>query len=171
MNAVEVARKQMRHIRKRTKQLLEPIDAELWYEIPEGIDCSIAWQAGHLALSHYFNGIVCTAGPTKEIRESFPIKAYAEMYGIGSDPKAEHELRPTKEEFMAALDGTMELFERTLDALDESSLDEDSVLKHPVYKTKGECLDWTFLHETWHLGQIAMIRRGLGVPMIINPNP
>ena len=168
MNAIENARKQMRHIRSRTKQLLEPIDADMWYTIPDGIDCSIAWQAGHLILSHYFNGIVCTMGPSKAVRELIPIKQYAEMYGIGSKPDAEYELKPTKEELLAQLDGMMELFESALDDLDENDLDKDSVLKHPVYKTREECMDWTYLHETWHLGQIAMIRRGLGMALQFN---
>lgn len=165
MTQLEFAAAQMEHIRSRTMKMLQAVDAELWYTIPEGIDSSIAWQAGHLIISQYFNGIACVTGPDKSLKELFPIRDYATMYGISSDPKAEFDLRPSKEEFLQQLEGLQTHLLQLWSSLDDAILTEPSVLPHPAYKTKGECLNWTALHETWHLGQIAMIRRGLGKPL------
>lgn len=165
MTEIDHIRKQTIHIAKRTRDMLEGVDEALWYTVPAEMNTSVAWQAGHLIVARYFNGIACITGPDKAMYEVFPVRDYANMYGIDSDPSATHEIQPTKAEFLAQLDGVLTATLKVLDSIDEAILTEEPVLKHPAYKTKGEILNWCYMHETWHLGQLALLRRVLGVPL------
>lgn len=56
-----------------------------------------------------------------------------------------------------------------LEKLSEEELDAplEAVpnFKHPVASTKYEALAFSFKHEMWHVGQLSMLKRILGIPM------
>jgi uncharacterized damage-inducible protein DinB len=164
MTEIDHIRKQLLHIAKRTKHIFDAVDEEHWYTVPSELNTSMAWQAGHLVISRYFNAIACITGPDRTLYEVFPIRDYVKMYGIDSDPSTAHEMQPTKAEFMDQLDGVLAATLKVLDSIDDSILGEEPAMKHPAYRTKGDILHWSYMHEAWHLGQVAMLRRVLGVP-------
>ena len=169
MTEADFIRKQLIHVRSRAKSLLSSVAAEHWYTIPEGIDSSLAWQAGHIVLSQYFNGIVCTVGRDKSMYEVFNVKQFAQAYGMGSKATPWEEGMPTKDDLLKAMDGVMERCLIALDSIPLESYTGPVTFKHPTYKTIGDVLHWQYHHEMWHCGQIATVRRGLGIPLQFNP--
>jgi len=166
MTKIDFIKNQMHSVRERTKAILAPIPHGLWHTMPEGQHSTIAWQAGHIIISQYFNGIACVSGPDKRLYDVFPIKQYAADYGIGSKPADSPDEPTYKNTYLQQMDGVMEFMMQSLDQLDEALLTEAPVLKHPTYNTRGEVLEWTAFHETWHLGQISLLRKALGVPVV-----
>ena len=49
-----------------------------------------------------------------------------------------------------------------IDSLVEMNLKDKTEIINPVAKTKYDALTFTFKHQMWHNGQIAMIKRIIG---------
>ncbi|HEX9649012.1 MAG TPA: DinB family protein [Cyclobacteriaceae bacterium] len=153
--------------RKLVKSLLNELPAGKWYETPAGINSNIAWQAGHLVISQYFNAIIVVKGSNKEIQENIPLRQYAIWFAMGSNP-TELKEEFTPDVFNKHLDFVAAVAQKVLFSLSEDDLSrplEPSKMPHPIAKNKLEALSWHFKHEIWHCGQIAMIRRAIGCPV------
>lgn len=150
------------HVRSRTLKLFDGVDAELWTVVPEGSNSCLAWQAGHIIISEYFNAVACPFGPDRSYYDLFPIKEYATKYGIGSKGTevAGHDDKTTfMERFETVHAKSMDIWR----GLEPAQLDGSPVLKHPTYQTIPDIIRWSSLHEMWHLGQVAALRTLLGV--------
>ncbi len=167
MNRIDFLKDQSTSTRKITKDLLSDIPDDLWYTIPDVINTNIAWQVGHLTISQFFNGISVIVGFNKGAAEAFPIRKYSEQFTPGMTPDVVWELKPSPSEFMENLNKLNEVALSVLDTLKEIDLDaplEPTKFPHPLATTKWESLTWNFRHESWHAGQISMIKRVLGKP-------
>jgi len=167
MSIIEFIDYQSQESRKLVKAILNEVPGEKWHEIPDGINSNLAWQAGHLVISEYFNAIIVVKGSNKDVQENIPLREYATLFAMGSDPsKVTKEFTP--ERLNKDLDFVHKIAKDVLLSLSEEELDkplEPSKFPHPTAKTKLEALSWHFKHEIWHSGQMAMIRRQIGKPI------
>ena len=122
----------------------------------------LLWTIGHLAISNdWFRGLL-KAGPS-DVPE-----AYQKLFGAGSKPLPDRAAFPPIAELRAA-------FERTFAALAAAvgSLTEEDGLKPTLSETGGFCsdradaVDKAIWHEGWHAGQLASLRKSLGLPSVI----
>ncbi|MEE9430723.1 MAG: DinB family protein [Melioribacteraceae bacterium] len=124
---------------------------------------SINWQVGHLTISKYFHSIQSVLQKddqiNKQINKQIPLDNFLKYYFAGSNPTSKWINRPDAKqllEFMEIVDKATFL---TLEKLMESNLEEKTEIGNPVAKTKYDALTFTFKHQMWHNGQIAMIKR------------
>ena len=121
------------------------------------------WTYGHLATAtDWFAGLI--DGKPTSIPES-----YQGLFGMGSAPKPNAAAYPPLGEVRAVADAS---FRRVLDAL---SVLSDRDLFAPVegdgagFATdKLDAAVKGLWHEGWHLGQLAALRRGMGLPPMMS---
>ena len=146
------------HSNRWTEKILSSFPKELWEISPKGFKTNMNWQVGHVIISTYFHSILCISGSDEEIKESFSPREYSTLYGMGSNALADLDTKPTAS---TMLDNLALLDQRSLDILDSlnvEDLDEKTLLRNPVAKTKKDALVWTFKHRMWHTGQMALIK-------------
>lgn len=115
------------------------------------------WTFGHLAATAAW-GLSTIGGPKNAVPES-----YDKLFGMGSTPTADASAYPSLAEVKKAYEDT---HAKLLAAARGMT---DAQLKTPV-EAGGFATDRADLlfklawHEAWHLGQIADLRRALGLP-------
>lgn len=158
---LDLAVAQIKFARDYTKQLLEDVTEDEWFQRVDGCPTHLAWQVGHLAMAQYGLTLARIRGREPEDRELISKQFYA-CFKKGSDPLAEgaefpsiSEIRDTMERINAT--SMEELVKHTDDSLSES-------LPAPtaVFDTKLGSVLFCSFHEMLHAGQIGLLRRMLG---------
>ena len=168
MTAIETLAKQTIDANLWVEKLIANIPEEQWTDTPEGIQSNISWQIGHLIISIYYHTILVIKGHQPEIFQKVPIKEYADLFTVASIPTiAADKSAPSELKSHYAI--ITEASIKTIKSLSEEELNHKLVpgeVEHPVAKTKFEALDWNIKHTMWHCGQIATLKRVLGVSHI-----
>jgi hypothetical protein len=123
---------------------------------PNGLANHALWTYGHLATTCSW-GLSVIAGPGAAVPEG-----YEKLFGMDSTPTADASQYPPLAEVKKYYD---ELHERLVIALHGMT---DADLEAPIEamgfaKTKGDLATKLAWHEGWHLGQVADLRRVLGI--------
>ena len=127
-----------------------------------GADNHLAWTLGHQALSRaWFASSI--SGVMPPIPES-----YKNLFGTNSRPSPDPAMYPPLDQLRAA-------YRTSLDALIAAAESlKDSDLAKPAHGDSGGWLTTRLdavlkaaWHEGWHGGQIATLRRGLGLPPVM----
>ncbi len=124
----------------------------------------IAWQLGHLVCSEHGITNGAKAGSAAALDADF-IERYSRKNTGSDDPNIFRESKKTLlEMYSAQRDATLALVE----TLSESDFDAPSPEKFKGYgPTVGSLLLLQGSHEMLHAGQVAVIRRVLGKPILI----
>jgi len=134
----------------RTRQILkgtlEGLSPELLDVIPEGFNNNIHWQVGHIlktAEFFLFTGV-----------ETLP-ENYQQLFGPGSKPTEWPADVPSVEALLEQLDDQLERIQQ----VDVETFNEK--LANPMLgcETKGEFVAFGAFHESFHLGQIHILKR------------
>jgi hypothetical protein len=145
--------------RKWTTNLLTDIEPQRWFNMPGGGTGHVAWQVGHLAASQ----IVlihnrCFGKPLDACMH----EAERLVFGRGSTPVGD----PSKYPPIAAIRATFDRIQNEaiemIRTLTDADLDAPAGDAHPLFANKAGAIGTAALHETFHAGQIAMIRRVFG---------
>ena len=153
-------------VRSRTLALLADIPPDSWYSTPSGVTTHIAWQVGHIAMAEYRIGLHMQRG-VQHGDDAIISQELLSLCGRGSSPSTDAvqygnpgELLETCGRVHAAVR------EQVLRSSDQALLAAPE-RAHPLgFQTKGEVLGWLPLHEMTHYGQIALLRRMLGLTFI-----
>ncbi|MBX3396003.1 MAG: DinB family protein [Phycisphaerae bacterium] len=146
--------------RKWTESLLADIEESRWFEMPCSPTGHIAWQIGHLAASQI--GLVhhrCAGRPLDEVLP----EGTRLMFGRGSTPVADSTKYPPISEIRSLFVRTQrEVIDmvRNFSAADLES--PAGTEPHPMFSSKAGAISMAAMHETFHAGQIAMLRRAFG---------
>ncbi|MBD3637058.1 MAG: DinB family protein [Crocinitomicaceae bacterium] len=147
---------------KWTNSIIEDIEEAHWGYIDEA-GTSINWLFGHQVISKYFHSIISILKAdgvlVRDLNKEIPLETYFKYYFAGSDPRADWKQRPGKEELMRHWNLLCNVCTEMIPLLNEPGLDSETEIKNPVAKTKYEALAFTFKHQMWHNGQIAMVKR------------
>ena len=123
----------------------------------------LAWQLGHLACTEEDVAGLFTAGsaPAPLVPESLRMLCSTG----GPPPKADTEF-PTLAELWTLLERTHKRLLDVLDAASPAELDRPPRVANPYFHTLGQGIYETALHENYHVGEIAALRKALGKPRI-----
>ena len=147
-------------VRKYTLSLLEGLEESDWYWMPDAFPTHIAWQLGHIAMSHYGLTLFRQRGRT-EIDTKLMRGKFRKLFMKGTTPKEGAENNPDPKEILEVLD---RVYQQTMVELPsfEAHLDETVDAPHAAFATKYGSLLFAPDHEMLHAGQIGMLRRLMG---------
>lgn len=143
-----------------TNKLVETIPFEKWEIIPDTVESSIAWQVGHLIVSHYFHSIMVIRGHQMDMLRQMPIKDYSDLFTISFAEQSVGKFNPPQ--LLADLKTIQQKSLSILATLTPAELNnplEPTPTPHPIAKTKFEAIDWNTKHTMYHCGQIGILRR------------
>lgn len=161
MNAKDLLIERLNVARKWTNSLLADIDESQWFEMPPtGGTGHVAWQIGHIAASHLV--LIpnrCFGRPfTDYVSDEFRAP-----FIRGSVPCSDRGKYPAISEIRAFFENTQNQCILLVQSIAESELSQPAGPEpHPLIANKAGAINHAAMHETFHAGQIAMIRRHLG---------
>lgn len=126
---------------------------------PVGCKNHLLWTLGHLSATASWLGTLVDGKP-----HTVPA-TYEKLFGYNSQPVADATAYPPFAEVRKAFDDSFDRLIASASALDDASLSQPCTAD-----TSGFCSDkldavqkcgW---HEGWHVGQLADLRRELGLP-------
>ena len=129
---------------------------------PNGIRNHPAWVIGHLT-----NACQMLGGAIG-LPKWLPLD-YKKRFGTGSVPVADVDLYPAKDEALALLGDAQDRFTRAVDQLDDSQLDQPFPVEsyRYVFPTIRHALTQVLVgHAAYHVGQVAVWRKAMGLPSI-----
>jgi hypothetical protein len=123
----------------------------------------LAWQLGHLACTEDDVAGLFTAGPppTPVVHDS--LRA---VCATGSPSPAPGTAYPPLVDLWTLLDRTHERLLGVLDAASPAELDRPPRVANPYFHTLCQGVYEAALHENYHVGEIAALRKVLGKPRI-----
>jgi hypothetical protein len=123
----------------------------------------LAWQLGHLACTEEDVAGLFTAGPTPAPLVPASLRA---VCGSGSpSPTRETKYLPLAQ-LWTLLDQTHERLLAVLEAAGPDELDRQPRVKNPYFHNLCQGVYEAALHENYHVGEIAALRKALGKPRI-----
>lgn len=161
MSTIKLIEKEIYLTKKQTDRLIADIDSDLWSYSPEVLNTNLNWQVGHIFLANYLHGIASITGANEAIRSQINVQDYIKFYGMESNPLENEQEKPSKEKLIELYELGFKLISDGLDQLEESKLGNPTEIPNPAAKTKYQALMWMFKHQSWHNGQIAMLKRVL----------
>ncbi len=160
MNRREFLIERLGKAREWTRNLLADIDATRWFEMPYAGFGHAAWQVGHLAASQVVLLHERCFGMAFE--DVLPGEWKLKM-ARGSTPVPDANEYPPVVEIRAAFDRVHADAMRRIGEMSESDLDQPAGSDpHPLFVTREQAIGTALMHETFHAGQIALIRRWMG---------
>lgn len=133
-------------------------DEQLWRRPGDGSN-PIAWVLGHIVTTRY--GMIAILGGTARK------PAWADAFKRGQ-PFGRPENAPAVSELVQALDETNAAMKGALENATEAQLSAESPFKVPLPDNtlRGAVVFFGF-HETYHVGQLAYLRKWLGYPGLV----
>ena len=158
---LDIAVAQIQFTRSYTKQLLEDVGDDEWFQRVEGCPTHLAWQVGHLAMAQYGLTLARIRGREPEDRELISKQFYA-CFKKGSDPFAENAEFPPISEIRDTMERINKTSMEELSKHTDDSLSEKLPEPTAVFDTKLGSVFFCSSHEMLHAGQIGLLRRMLG---------
>ena len=143
--------------RRWTNGLLEDIDDKAWFDPPGPNLGHAAWQMGHLAASQVVLLHMRCFG--KQFGDCAPAD-YQKLFARGSTPVADPKVYPPLPTIRTFFDRMQKECLEMIRTIPVSELDKDTFGDpHPMFTTKAGAISMLAMHECFHAGQIALIRR------------
>lgn len=157
MDTIGLLVERLQTARKWTTNLLEDVEEANWFDPPGRNLGHVAWQVGHLASSQII--LIHMRCFDKKYDDCAPAE-YAKLFGRGSVPVADSQAYPP-------IPQLREFFERMerecvemISRMPASELDKPAGAEpHPMFTHKAGAIGMAAMHECFHAGQIALIRR------------
>ena len=156
---MEVLKDQITLAKEKTDKLISDISPEKWLITPAILKSNLNWQIGHIILANYLHGIASISGVNGEFREKVNVPDYIKFYGPKSNPTEFKNEKPSREKLLEVYEFTLSLILKNLENITHSELEKDTEIPNPAVKTKYEALLWISQHQSWHNGQIAVLKR------------
>ena len=158
---LELVFRRIMFVRRYTLLSLEGLNDEDWFWTPDTYTTHIAWQVGHIAISHYGLTLFRQRGRDLEVDSELMSGRFRKMFMKGTTPKPHSDEHPDPREIMEVLDRVLA---RTMVELPsfEGHLDEPVEAPQAAFATKFGSLLFAPDHEMLHAGQIGMLRRMMG---------
>ena len=150
--------KTLESTRQMTMGLLETLADEHWLAQPCADANHAAWVVGHLALSdHDF------AESVHEAQPALP-ESWKGIFGMKSKPSTDASVYPSRGELMSALGEQRAALIAGFEALSDERLLEpiEGEMGQFIYN-RAVMMSFAAAHEWFHVGQVAVVRRSLGM--------
>lgn len=123
----------------------------------------LLWQLGHLACTEEDVAGLFAAGPEPPPLVPASLRA---VCATGSPAPTSETRYPPLGELWALLERTHERLLGVLDAASPAELDRPPRVANPYFHSLGQGVYEAALHENYHVGEIAALRKLLGKPRI-----
>ncbi len=163
MSRLHEALEQIDFARRYTLERFQSVPLGDWFTITPGGVSHVAWQVGHLASSEYRLCLERLRPRTAEDESLMP-DGFLKMFGREALPAAVTGYTAEDIRTIAARVHARVMAE--LPSYPDGDLDLPPLKPHPLFSTRLAGLRYAPLHDMIHCGQIAMIRRLLGLPPI-----
>ncbi|WP_442265848.1 DinB family protein [Tenacibaculum sp. ZS6-P6] len=160
---VNQLKEQILLVNKKTNELIENISKDRWNITPDIINTNLNWQLGHIILANYLHGVASIIGANDEFKEKVSLPNYIKFYGPGSKPSNYDSDKPTVEELIQVYKFTMDIIIEIIENITIEDLDSETAVPNPSVNMKYEALMWLPQHQSWHNGQIAILKRVLNL--------
>ena len=165
MTIKDLIKSEITKTHKRTVNLIDGFKPSEWLQTPKTLHSNVNWQIGHIIVANYLHGIASFTGPNADVREKLDIKSYVKFYGLKSDPTNYFEYKPNTATLKEQLDFIYQLVLETIEHTDFKKVNEPTKVKNPGAKTQMEAILWLIQHQSWHNGQLAILKRVLSNPV------
>jgi len=146
------------HVRRNLLGLVQDIDADRWCWQPFETANHVLWSVGHIGVG---DGLAIESLTGK--KSSIP-NGYDALFGPKSTPVADASKYPSQKDVMDFLAKQRQDLLRALDASDEGVLTRPMPdMWKSLWPDVGAMLFSLACHEDFHTGQIAVIRKALGL--------
>ena len=158
---LQLVLRQIIFVRRYTMLSLDGLSDDDWFWMPEAYPTHIAWQVGHIAISHYGLTLFRQRGRNRDVDSELMSGKFRKLFMKGTTPQPHSADHPEPKEILEVLD---RVFQQTVAELPsfESILDEETEAPHVAFGTKYGSLLFASDHEMLHAGQIGMLRRLMG---------
>jgi len=141
--------------------MLKDVPAEkLAAQLP-GASNHFLWTLGHLASTYAF---FCAAIGAKA--HGLP-ESYGKLFAFGSSPTADAGAYPALGELLENVEKGFAAFVGHAEKLGEEELGEKALAGEGFLTTKMDGILSLAWHDGWHAGQLAALRRGLGMGAVL----
>ena len=161
MSRLQIAIDQIISSRQYTNKILETIDTDDWFRMPEPAVTHIAWQVGHIAVAQYGLALVRMRGEHDNDEDFIP-NEFRDHFTRASVPDADPDANPSISEIRSAFDRVHQQAMAELPNVNDEDLDLPPLLPHQLFETRLGALHWTARHEMLHVGQVGLLRRLYG---------
>ncbi|MDA7951870.1 MAG: DinB family protein [Pirellulaceae bacterium] len=158
---VQFALKQLEFARHYSTQLIDSIEEEHWFCIPEGCVTHLAWQIGHLSMAQYMLTLFRVRGRQNDDEKFIPRK-FLKKFLKGTEPDADQKSYPTAAEILEVFMKTHDRVITELATFSDEQLVEPVIMPYAVEPTQLGSILFCSHHEMLHAGQIGLLRRRLG---------
>lgn len=158
---MKILKDQISLAKEKTDKLIVDIEPEKWFDTPDMLKTNLNWQIGHIILANYLHGIASISGASDAFRERANVSDYSKFYGPKSNPTEFESEKPSQEKLLEIYEFTLSIILKCVDNITTKELEEETEVPNPGAKTKYEALLWLSQHQSWHNGQIAMLKRVL----------
>lgn len=142
-----------------SNMLLSDFPAEKAAYQPSPTDNHVLWVLGHLALTDKWVAGVLDI-PGVEVPE-----AYGSLFGAGSAPVSETKAYPALAEVKRVFESSRAALLKWYQSAPAEALKVDLSAKSNGFTSDPiDCLFKLAWHEGWHFGQVANVRKALGLP-------
>lgn len=149
---------QMAWARQYSRQLIDSIPHELWYQRPTGLNTHVAWQVGHMAVAQYGLMLFRQRGRLPGDLEIMP-GWLRKQFGRGTTPSETAEGMPQPLLLLDLFDRIHQQAHSEASQLTAQTLAEPTEMPFTAYPIKLGALLFCPLHEGIHAGQIGLLRR------------
>jgi hypothetical protein len=149
-------------VRKISTDMLNGFPKEKATFQPSPTDNHVVWVLGHLASTDGWIGSVLDI-PGTSVPES-----YAKHFGPGSKPTSNPKDYPPFEDVLKTFNSTREALLRWYSSASDAQL--ATSLKEKSGGFTSDPIDAAYKlawHEGWHFGQVASVRKALGLPSVM----
>lgn len=158
---LEVATRSIEYARSYTRQLLDDVQPDEWFQRPSGGITHLAWQVGHLAMAQYGLTMLRLRGKEPEDQEIIT-NSFFRTFKKGTQPSFDKSDYPPIEEILTVFRRVHESALQELAGYQDEDLQESLPEPHAVFDTKLGSVFFCSKHEMMHAGQIGLLRRELG---------
>ena len=160
---LQIAWRRIEFARRYTLVLLEDLEMDEWFWVPDSLTTNVAWQVGHLAMSEYGLTLFRQRGRADVDSELMSGK-FRKLFMRGTEPKPDQDAYPDPGEILEVLDRVHRQMRTEIVGFDGDELDETVDAPHSAYATRYGALLFAGDHEMLHAGQIGLLRRLMGKP-------
>ncbi len=160
MNKAELLADRLQAARRWTLSLLDDVPESTWFDMSGSGHTHVAWQVGHLTAS--IASLIHVRCLGKAFEACLPAD-FRERFGIGSSPVSDAAAHPPVAELRAVFDRIHTEAVAAVSAMSEEDLSGPvGGQPHPMFATREGAVVMAIMHEAFHAGQIAMLRRLAG---------
>ncbi len=163
---MQIAVRKIEFARNYTMTLLDGLNADDWFWMPDSYPTHIAWQVGHLAMSEYGLTLFQQRGRDRDVDAKLMSSKFRKLFMRGTTPSSDRESHPQPDEILQVLDNVHQQMRIEVVGFADADLDQPLGPPTSAYASRYGALLFAADHEMLHAGQIGMLRRLMGKPPV-----